>query len=344
MSQRVLIVDDSPFIRRVISDWLKGEPDIEVVGTATDGDDALAKIEALRPDLITLDVEMPRRDGLSTLDEIMHRFPTPVIMVSALTQEGAKATLRALEIGAVDFVGKPQGSNSLKFLEARDELVQKIRATRHARLGRRPGGVARAARVTSGQDRVVVVASSTGGPKALAQLFESLPKGFPAAMLIVQHMPAGFIESFAKRLDGFGTLPCREARAGDRVAPGIALMAPGDKHMRVGPGGALRFDDDPSIHGVRPAADPMFTTAAKVYGSRCLGVVLTGMGRDGAEGAVALRAVGAPVFGEAESTCTIYGMPKAAKMAGGIDREAPIHEMAHLIAATLAQGGVSRAS
>lgn len=344
MSQKVLIVDDSPFIRRVIADWLKGEPDIEVVGTACDGEDALAKIETLSPDLITLDVEMPRRDGLSTLEEVMKRFPTPVIMVSALTQEGASATLRALEIGAVDFVGKPQGSNSLKFLQSRDELLQKIRAARQARLGRRPGAVSRAARVGAGSDRVVVVASSTGGPKALAQLFESLPKEFPAAMLIVQHMPAGFIESFARRLDGFGTLACREAKPGDRVTPGLALMAPGDKHMRVGPGGALRFEDDPPMHGVRPAADPMFMTAAKVYGARCLGLVLTGMGRDGAEGAVALRAAGAPVFGEAESTCTIYGMPKAAKLAGGIDREAPIHELAHVISATLAQGGVARAS
>jgi two-component system chemotaxis response regulator CheB len=344
MSQRILIVDDSPFIRRVVADWLSDEPDFEVVGSAVDGEEALAKVEELRPDLIILDVEMPKRDGLWALEEIMGRFPAPVIMAGSPAPEGAPAMLRALDLGAVDFVTKPEGGEELGLSRWREEMVRKVRASRCAKVGQRPGAPAPAARVASGRDRVVLVASSTGGPKALARLFEALPKGFPAAMLLVQHMPPAFIESLAKRLDGFGTIPCRVARAGDRATPGLALLAPGDAHMRVGPGGELSFDAGPPLHGVRPAADPLFVSSAEVFGSRCIGVVLTGMGRDGAEGAAALRATGAPVFGESESTCTIYGMPKAARLAGGIDREAPIHEMARLLAAELSKGGLARAS
>ncbi len=344
MKSRVLVVDDSAFVRRVLSDWIKAEPDMELVGTARDGQEAVTKANELRPDVITLDVNMPDKDGLWALGEIMDSAPTAVIMVSSLTLSGAELTLKALDLGALDFVTKPQSATSLHFLEVRDELLAKIRMVRSARAptaGPRP--VAQAAPLRRTSDQVVLIASSTGGPKALTTLWEGLPIGFPSPILMVQHMPAGFTESFAKRLDQIKTVPCRQAVDGDRVVPGQALLAPGGRHMVVRRGGRIELVDAPSLHGVRPAADMLFKSAANVYGSRCLGVVLTGMGRDGADGAAEVRSNGGAVLGEAESTCVIYGMPKAAKEAGGIDLEVPINEMARAMVSSLS-GRVARAS
>jgi len=335
MKTRILVVDDSPFIRRLITDWVKAEDDMDVVGAAKDGQEAVELARQLRPDIITMDVEMPNRDGLSALEEIMAKMPTPVLMVSSVTTQGAAATIRALDLGAVDFVTKPQSSTSIKFLGTRDELIAKIRACRSAKLGVARKRVVTASRISGGNDRVVVIASSTGGPRALATLWESLPKGFPSAILLVQHMPSGFTESLARRLDGLGTVPIREAKDGDSVEPGQALICPGGKHMVVKKGGIIELNEEPSIHGVRPAADYLFLSAAGVYGSKVLGVVLTGMGRDGADGAATLRRSGAVVYGESEETCTIYGMPKAALTAGGINAEFPIHEMGAAICAGL---------
>lgn len=344
MTQRVLIVDDSPFIRRMITDWLKAESDLEVVGTASTGEEAVEKAVTLRPDVITLDINMPVNDGIWALEQIMKGAPTAVLMVSSATTEGARETLRALELGAYDFVTKPQGSSSLKFLQSREELIAKVRAARHAKLARpTPIRPVRSTSSVSSSDRVVLIASSTGGPKALALLWETLPAKFPAPILIVQHMPAGFTESFARRLDAIGTVPCREAAPGDKVLPGQAFVAPGGKHMRVRSDGSLSFDTDPPIHGVRPAADYLFLSAVEVYGARCVGVVLTGMGRDGAEGALAIRRAGGATLGEAESTCTIYGMPKAAMTIGAIEAEFPIHEMGRAIVAQLG-GRIAHAS
>jgi two-component system, chemotaxis family, protein-glutamate methylesterase/glutaminase len=336
MKQKVLIVDDSPFIRRLLTDWIKNEADFEVVGTAANGNEAVALANQLKPDVITMDVEMPIRDGISALEEIMDVCPTAVLMVSSITTQGAAATLRALELGAYDFVTKPQGSNSLKFIGSKDELVEKLREAKSAKLHKtlRRSAPVKAADGT-GKDRVVLIASSTGGPRALANLWEGLPKGFEAAILMVQHMPAGFTESLAKRLDSMGTVPCREAKHGDVVTPGQALLAPGGKHMIVRSSGQIELTNEPPIHGVRPAADHLFLSAAGVFGKQALGVVLTGMGKDGAEGAVTLRKVGAKVYGESEDTCTIYGMPKAAKNLDGIDAEFGIHEMASAIVAGL---------
>jgi two-component system chemotaxis response regulator CheB len=345
MRIRVLVVDDSPLMRRLISDMIQSQPDMEVVGSAADGDAAVIQAAALKPDVMTLDVEMPKRTGLSALGQIMASTPVPVIMVSTLTSHGAKETIEALHLGAIDFVTKPSAS-PIGMHRIKDELLEKIRATRFVRLPGKPAVIAptRAAATTKGADRVVVVASSTGGPRALTNLFDALPKAFPAAMLIVQHMPPGFTKSFAARLNACGTVPCKEAAAGDRVTPGMALLAPGGKHMAVGAGGEILLNEDPPLHGVRPAADVMFMTAAKAYGARCIGAVLTGMGKDGAEGAVRLRHAGAVVFGESEASCTIYGMPRAALQAGGIDAEYSINELAHAIVASLAGGRHARAS
>lgn len=347
MKKRLVIVDDSPFIRRVITDWVRSDPAFELVATGENGHDAVRLAQELRPDVMTLDIEMPQRDGLSALEEIMRVSPVPVVMVSSLTTQGAQATLKALDRGAVDFVAKPGGSASIKFLGARDELLAKLHAATEARLVpavRKVVTPPPAMRPPAGaSDRVLTIAASTGGPRALTTVWQGLPKGLPVPVLVVQHMPAGFTESFAKRLDSMGTVACKEAKTGDRLTPGLALLAPGGLHMVVERGGTIRLTDGPAVHGVRPAADPLFMTLAALYGSRVVGAILTGMGRDGAEGARLIRRAGGTMLGESESTCTIYGMPRAAKEADGTDGEVPIHEMAHALVASLA-GRAARAS
>ena len=339
---RVLVVDDSPLLRRVIVDMLAAEADIEVVGQGRTGEDAIRLTAELKPDVVTLDVEMPRMDGLSALRRIMQETPTPVLMVSSLTSAGTQATLEALHLGAIDCLAKPKNGALTAIREVREELVHKIRVARSASLRQRAGLTVRPSVVAQQSDAVVVVAASTGGPRALSTFFEGLPHGFPAPILIVQHMPAGFVQSLARRLNTLGTVPCAEAAPGDRMTPGHALIAPSGTHMRVHADGRLEFTDGPTLHGVRPAADHLFISAAEAFGSRCVGVVMTGMGRDGAEGAKAIKNAGGAVLGEDESTCVIYGMPRAAKVAGAVDREIPIHLMAEAVAATVSAPRRSR--
>lgn len=343
MKQRILVCDDSPLIRKMLSEIIGSEPGLEVVGMAHDGVEAVQMARDLKPDVITMDVEMPRKTGLAALQEIMSDRPTPIIMVSTLTTKGAEATLNALEHGAYDFVAKPSGGSTLHFREVREELVSKIRAALNARVGQRSTVSLKASLPTQSTDKVVLIASSTGGPKALQSLWQSLPQGFPAPILIVQHMPTGFTASLAARLHRLGTVPCREAKEGDKAMPGVALIAPGGVHMKVDKHGKVYFEDTASIHGVKPAADLLFMSAKDAFGSRCVGVVLTGMGRDGAAGAKAIRDAGGVCYGESQATCTIYGMPRAAKEAGGIDAEFGIHEMGGAITASLA-GRKARAS
>lgn len=357
MKTRVLVVDDSPFIRRILSDWITSEPDMEVIGAATNGKEAVEMAAKLQPDVITLDVEMPVMNGIAALEQIMASRPLPVLMVSSVTTQGAEETMRALDLGAYDFVTKPQGSSSLKIVEAKDELLKKLRAANSVRFRKgaplpKPAASAPKPTLTTPRsfaptpkmtDRLVLIASSTGGPKALAHLWHMLPKGFPAPILIVQHMPAGFTESFARRLDSIGTVPCKEAQEGDRIVPGMALIAPGGKHMVIGSDGLIHLNNDGLIHGTRPAADPLFFSAVQRYGNKIVAAILTGMGRDGAEGALAVRRSGGTVYGESEETCTIYGMPKAALAAGGIDAEYGIGEIAPAIVQAL-EGRLQRAS
>lgn len=334
---RVAVIDDSPFIRRMLSDWVNASSDMELVGSGSNGRDAIQIAQSAKPDVITLDIEMPICNGLTALEEIMRSHPVRVVMVSSLTTQGAEATVRALELGAVDFVTKPAGSSSIKIVEAKEEVLAKIRGAAKARLfstaARRP--VAPSVPKFS-TDKLVVVASSTGGPKALATFFHSLPKGFPAPILIVQHMPAGFTESFAKRLDAIGTVACKEASHHDRIVPGLALVAPGGRHMVVEKQGLVALNDAPMMHGTKPAADPLFLTALQHYSARKLvGVVLTGMGKDGADGASAIVKGGGYVLGQDEATSTIYGMPKAAKQAGGVSKELPLEEIGPVLVEVL---------
>lgn len=347
MKPRVVVIDDSPFVRRLIVDWLNQSDQFEVVGSASNGRDGLALVKEQRPDLVTLDIEMPIMDGLTCLRHIMSECPTRVIMVSSLTEAGATPTLEALEIGAFDYFAKPNGSSSIKFIGCQEELIAKLQAAvGSATMRRLKPAEPRAAVVQPPApkivmpktERIVLLASSTGGPKALAAFWRDLPKGFSAPILMVQHMPESFMASFAARLNSIGTVPCQLAKAGDCPVPGVALMAPGGKHMMIDSHGAIVLDDGPNLHGVKPAADHLFLTAAAKWGDRCLGAIFTGMGRDGAEGAKVIRSRGGYVIGESEETCVVYGMPRAAKEAGGIDRELPLTSMAPALVTAIVKG------
>jgi two-component system, chemotaxis family, protein-glutamate methylesterase/glutaminase len=327
----VLVVDDSAFMRRVISDILSSTDEFRVVGTARDGEDALRKVHELDPDLVTMDVEMPGLDGLSALGYIMSETPRPVVMLSAHTTEGGEATLRALDYGAVDFVAKPSGTISLDLDTVSERLLDALRAAAAANLApiplriarprgtpRRGGAARRRVRPGDAAPVAVAVAASTGGPRALSELVPQLPASLGAALLVVQHMPARFTRTFAERLDGMAPLRVSEAVDGEPVRAGHVYLAPGDHHMRVvRAGGEVRIalDREPTLWGVRPAADPLFRSVSEAFGARAVGVVLTGMGRDGAAGLAAMTAAGAHGIAQDRATPVIFGMPAAAAAA-----------------------------
>jgi two-component system chemotaxis response regulator CheB len=340
---RVLVVDDSALMRRVIWGLLEEDPEIQVVGSAVDGLDAIEKVHQLKPDVVTLDVEMPRLDGLQTLGYLMSEEPVPCIMLSAYTPRGAETTLRALDYGAADFVQKPSGAVSLNLERVREELLDKVKVAKGIDLKRlpfRPGSSAPAAAVPapalkapSPVDRgsVVAIGTSTGGPRALASLIPALPKGFPAPVLVVQHMSAGFTRSLAERLDRDSQVRVKEAEAGERLEAGTVYLAPGDWHMEVKrlPSGVfVALDQRPPVMGVRPCADLLFQSVAEAYKDKAVGVVLTGMGRDGAKGLKAMRAQGARTVAQDEATSVVYGMPRAAYAAGCVERVLPLDRVA----------------
>jgi two-component system, chemotaxis family, protein-glutamate methylesterase/glutaminase len=343
----VLVVDDSAFMRRVISDILGSTDEFRVVGTARDGNDALRKVHDLDPDLVTMDVEMPALDGLSALGYIMSETPRPVVMLSAYTTEGGEATMRALDYGAVDFVAKPSGTISLNLDTVADRLLEALRAASTANLSvipvrvprrpfapgpgdaapsfelpRRRGEGGRAA------ETVVAIAASTGGPRALTELVPRLRPSLGAAVLVVQHMPARFTRSFAERLDGMGGLRVTEAVEGEPVRPDHVYLAPGDWHMRLVRDGAevrIALDQEATLWGVRPAADHLFRSVAEAYGPRAVGVVLTGMGKDGAEGLRRMVEAGGYGIAQDRASSVIYGMPAAAAKVA--DAQLPLDEI-----------------
>ncbi|HEU4995350.1 MAG TPA: chemotaxis response regulator protein-glutamate methylesterase [Gemmatimonadaceae bacterium] len=348
----VLVVDDSAFMRRSIGEILAASEEFVVVGTARNGVDAIEKVRALDPDIVTLDVEMPELDGLQALVRIMKDAPRPVVMLSgATTPRGHDLTLRALELGAMDFVRKPSGPISMNLASVGGRLLEALRAARAVNLrGLAPGAgaatpavgieVARprpAARPSAGvATRMVGIAASTGGPRALAEIVPALPRDMDAAVLIVQHMPSGFTRSLAQRLDSLGPLPVAEARDGEIILAGRVYLAPGGHHMRVrGEAGVpvIAIGDDPPIWGVRPAADVLFRSMAQQFGRACVGVVLTGMGRDGADGLRAVRDAGGRAVVQDRESSIIYGMPHAALQHAGADRVASLNQMADAIAA-----------
>lgn len=348
----VLVVDDSAFMRKLVSEVVESTGEFRVLGTARDGQDALRQVRALDPDLVTLDVDMPGLDGLAALEFIMRDHPRPVVMLSAGTTEGgADATLRALERGAVEFVRKPSGAISLDLDQVRGQLLQALRAAAEVRVASHPvlasGHLPAPPRATplcvplAGPPATVVcVAASTGGPAALAQLLPALPAWSDTAVLIVQHMPPGFTHSLARRLDAACGLTVHEAVDGEPLRAGHAYVAPGGRHLRVGgPLSAPRLSlgDDPSQWGVRPAADPLFVSVAQLYGARAIGVVLTGMGRDGADGLRAVRTAGGRAVVQDSATSVIPGMPEAARLIAGADVVVPIGELAAAVSAQVAR-------
>jgi two-component system chemotaxis response regulator CheB len=332
-TKRVLVVDDSAFMRRLISEIVESRPEFLVVGTASDGSDALAKIRTLKPDIVTLDIEMPGVDGLTALSHIMSEMPRPVVMLSAAGSEtGNSLTIKALELGAVEFVRKPSGPVSIDLVTVRAELLRALTAASIVRVAQGSSTIraerpeprkASEARPPVPADAAVVIAASTGGPKALSEVVAHLPECLGAAVLVVQHMPGDFLHSLARRLSQLGPLPVSVARNDEPVMAGRIYLAPGDKHMSVmtrKDAAVIRINAGPAVCGVRPSADPLFASAALVFGENLVGVVLTGMGRDGSDGLRAVRAAGGGAIVQDRASSIIYGMPRAALAAAGADR------------------------
>ncbi len=336
---RVVIVDDSALARQLIRAMLGGDGSIEVVGSATDPTTAADIIRTKNPDVITLDVEMPNMDGLTFLEKIMRVKPTPVVMVSSLTERGADVTLQALELGAVDFVTKPRIDVARGFDEKREELVAKIKAAARARVRVRalsavtPKERPKVPLVYRTTERIVAIGASTGGVEALRELICTLPSDSPAT-LVVQHMPGGFTQRFAQRLNALAQVAVVEAQDGQRALPGHVYIAPGELHLRMIRSGAqylCKIDDGEPVCGHRPSVDALFHSVAVEAGRNAIGVILTGMGADGAKGLKAMREAGARTIGQNEASCVVYGMPKAANALGATEVEAPIGRIAGMI-------------
>jgi two-component system chemotaxis response regulator CheB len=336
----VLVVDDSAYMRKVITNMLQSDEEIFVVDTARDGLDALEKVKKWKPHVVTLDVEMPRMDGLTALQKIMQECPTAVIMLSSLTQEGNETTIKALTLGAVDFVPKPSGAISLDIAKVREDLIAKIKVCSRAVLKNvrnivhpPAGKIIRpqvAVPVGGLPDKLVIIGSSTGGPNALQQVVPRLPGNLPAGVLIVQHMPAGFTHSLAVRLNDISNLQVKEAAEGDKLQIGQVYIAPGGQHM-VLEGNKIRLNTNPPVHSVRPAVDVTMESVVQNFRGALVGVVLTGMGYDGAKGMVAIKKVGGKTIAQNEATCVVYGMPRVVVEMGKADKVLPITEIAEEI-------------
>lgn len=332
MAIRVLIVDDSATARAVLKEILESDPMIEVVATASDAYIARDKIVELRPDVVCLDVEMPRMDGITFLKRLMHYMPLPVIMVSSLTQNGAKTTLEALEAGAVDFVAKPHSHIYDGKDEMRDELLSKIKVASKVRVQKRILSNPQQANTTSlaeTTNKILAIGASTGGTEAIKDVLMGLPRNSPGTV-IVQHMPSNFTGPFAERLNGLCAMEIREARNGDSITPGVVLIAPGDYHMVVRRSGAryyVEIGSGEKISGHRPSVDVLFNSISKVVGANAIGVILTGMGSDGARGLLSMRNAGARTLGQDEASCIVYGMPKVAYELGGVERQFPLEKI-----------------
>lgn len=352
-ARTVLVVEDSQLMAEVVRDLVNSFSGFRVVGIARDGETALQMVHALSPDLVTLDVEMPGMDGLQVLGYIMSEVPRPVVMVSGATTRGAvDLTIRAFELGALEFVRKPDQATPDGWNAVAPRLHEALRAAVGANhtvplLARSrvktpvtPGSLRAAT-------RVVAIAASTGGPRALAEIIPALSPALDAAVVIAQHMPPGFTAGLARRLDQLSALPVREAQSGEPLLQGHVYVAPGGRHLLITRGSAgarLVLSDEPPVHGVRPAADPLFASAAEVFGAAAIGVVLTGMGRDGSAGLMAIRAVGGTVVVQDRETSAVYGMPAQAGAAVGVDHGVGLPEIAASIERAVRQldAGASR--
>jgi two-component system chemotaxis response regulator CheB len=337
---RVLISDDSLFMRAAIKKLIAADARFEVVGEAKDGRDAVDKVQALRPDVCTMDFNMPRLDGAGAVREIMKTRPTPVVMLSAHTQKGARETFEALAAGAVDFLAKPSGEVSAELQKVGASLLAKLAAAAQSRpmtMAHAPApppvGRLTAPRAIGGGTgpKVVIVGVSTGGPAALGRFLPRFPNDTSLALLVVQHLPAGFTTALAERLDGLSAIRVREAADGDRPEAGLALVAPGDHQLEVGLDGSLRVTDGPEVNGVRPSADVTMRAAAQAFGRRAVGVIMTGMGKDGAEGMRAIKEAGGATVAQDEASSVIWGMPRASVELGVVDKVVPLDALADTV-------------
>ncbi len=340
---KVLVVDDSAVVRQAISEILSGEPDIEVIGAAQDPYAAAKKMAVEAPDVIILDIEMPRMDGLTFLEKLMVQHPLPVIICSSLAQDGSEAALRALQLGAVEVIAKPRLGTRQFIEESRIILCDKVRAAAKARLRRKmrllEGGpkltadavlaAPRGGGCIETTEKVIVVGASTGGTEALRVFLEAMPRDCPG-IVVVQHMPERFTSSFASRLDHLCSISVKEAANGDSVIPGRALIAPGNLHILLKRSGTryhVELRDGPLVSRHRPSVDVLFRSAARYAGRNAVGVIMTGMGDDGAKGMLELRQAGARTLAQDEESCVVFGMPKEAIRMGGVERVAPLQEL-----------------
>ncbi|MCQ3828384.1 chemotaxis response regulator protein-glutamate methylesterase [Microbulbifer elongatus] len=342
---KVLCVDDSALIRGLMREIIDGQTDMEVVAVAPDPLVARDLIKRLNPDVLTLDVEMPRMDGLDFLERLMRLRPMPVVMVSSLTRSGSEITLRALELGAVDFVAKPQLGIRSGLLEYGQQIAEKIRAaararpTRHILGNKEPQPALESVMVSS--EKLMIIGASTGGPEAIRRVLEPLPANSPA-ILIAQHMPSGFTRSFAERLNRLCRIQVKEAVHGERVLPGHAYIAPGDQHLRLGRSGAnylVVLDAGPAVNRHRPSVDVLFESAAELAGRNAIGALLTGMGRDGAAGLLAMRKAGAATLAQDESTSLVFGMPREAIAIGAAQNVVTLDRVAEQMLSLAAASG-----
>ncbi len=316
---RVLVVDDSALMRKLIPQMLVADTSIEVVGTAMDGAFCLKKIEELKPNVVTLDLEMPGMNGIDTLKEIMRRQPVPVIVFSSHSTEGASVTMKALGLGAFDFVTKPKDA-SAHMAETARELIAKVKAAAECKLKPRmragsPPRPEKSATAAGAPSKVVAIGVSTGGPQAMEYLLSQLPGDFPGAIVVVQHMPEGFTDMFARRLDEICPLRVKEAQSGDVLGPGRVLIGPGSRHLKVKrlPMGDIAvLSDEPRVNGHRPSADVLLRSVADEFKNQAVGLLMTGMGDDGAEGLGAIKREGGMTIAQNEESCVVFGMPKAA--------------------------------
>jgi two-component system, chemotaxis family, protein-glutamate methylesterase/glutaminase len=339
---RVLVVDDSALMRKLIPLILERDTDIEVVGTAMDGAFALKKIAELQPDVVTLDLEMPRMDGIETLRTIMRNAPLPVIVFSTHSREGAYSTFKALALGAIDFVAKPKEAAAGNLDPVAHQLAEKIKVAKRAGGPKTlpkleveaPLPQKKHARAAIPPNRIIAIGISTGGPNALQYVLSQIPGDFPASFVIVQHMPEGFTDMFARRLDECCALDVQEAKSGDLLLAGRVLICPGNRHMmvrRMPRGEMVVLSDGPTINGHRPSVDVLFHSVAQEFALTAVGVLMTGMGDDGAEGLGAIKAAGGVTIAQSEETCVVGGMPRAAIVKGYATKVLPLDGMAAYI-------------
>jgi two-component system chemotaxis response regulator CheB len=336
---RVLVVDDSALMRKLIPLILERDPEIEVVGTAMDGAFALRKIAELQPDVVTLDLEMPRMDGIETLRMIMRSAPLPVIVFSTHSKEGAYSTFKALALGAIDFVAKPRDAAAGHLDPIAFELIEKIKVAKRASGAKKkipaldaepPKPAKRKSCAVIPPNRIIAIGISTGGPNALQYLLSQIPADLPVSFVVVQHMPEGFTDMFARRLDECCALDVQEAKSGDLLIAGRVLICPGNRHMmvrRMPRGEMVVLSDTPPINGHRPSVDVLFHSVAQEFGLTAVGILMTGMGEDGAEGLGAIKAAGGMTIAQSEDTCVVSGMPRAAILKGYANKILPLEQL-----------------